>query len=131
MISACCVLWCCDQSGCTALLLACANGHLDVARWLVTVAGSDARAERDNVCIPGAIRVCVMFDVVIVVGPLMCVCSLRGVDQDRATALLLACENGHLDVARWLVTDAGSDARAERSDVSCRGSCRRLYVSLS
>ncbi len=54
------VVLCCDQDGATALLLACQHGYLDVARWLVTVAGSDARAERDNVCIPGAIRVCVI-----------------------------------------------------------------------
>jgi ankyrin repeat protein len=37
------------QNGYTALLAACANGHLDVARWLVTAAGSDVRSERDEV----------------------------------------------------------------------------------
>jgi hypothetical protein len=31
---------------------------------------------------------------------------------------------GHLDVARWLVTDAGSDVRLERDNVSCSCSCR-------
>jgi hypothetical protein len=52
-------------------------------------------------------------------------CQNRG-----GTALLWACTSGHLDVARWLVTDAGSDARSERDYVSSRCSCRRLYVSL-
>jgi hypothetical protein len=41
---------CCRQNrGGTALLWACTTGHLDVARWLVMDAGSDARSERDNV----------------------------------------------------------------------------------
>ncbi len=47
---------------------------------------------------------------------------LRG-DQNGATALLLACGNGHLDVVTWLVTNAGSDARSERTNVSCRCLC--------
>ncbi len=38
------MVWC--QNGYTALLLACLSDHLDVARWLVTDAGSDARSER-------------------------------------------------------------------------------------
>ncbi len=44
-------------------------------------------------------------------------------DQDGRTALLLACADGHLDVVRWLVTDAGSDVRSERDEVSCRCLC--------
>jgi hypothetical protein len=55
--SAWCV-WCCDQKGATALLLACLHGHLDVARWLVTDAGSDARLERDDVSCAGLCTVC-------------------------------------------------------------------------
>jgi hypothetical protein len=39
-----------SQDGYTALLLACLRGHIDVARWLVSEAGSDARSERNNVC---------------------------------------------------------------------------------
>ncbi len=39
-----------SQNGYTALLWACRNGHMDVARWLVSEAGSDARSERNNVC---------------------------------------------------------------------------------
>ncbi len=37
------------QTGFTALLLACLSGHIDVARWLVSEAGSDARSEWNNV----------------------------------------------------------------------------------
>ena len=44
---------CCRQNrGGTALLWACITGRLDVARWLVTDAGSDVRSERDNVSCP-------------------------------------------------------------------------------
>jgi hypothetical protein len=50
-------------------------------------------------------------------------------DQDGWSALLVACVRGRLDVARWLVTDAGSDARSERHNVSCRCSCGCLRVS--
>ncbi len=32
--------------------MACAYGHVDVARWLVTEVGIDARSERSNVCTP-------------------------------------------------------------------------------
>jgi hypothetical protein len=44
-----CVVPCSAQYGRTALLVACAHGRLDLVRWLVTDAGSDARSERDNV----------------------------------------------------------------------------------
>jgi hypothetical protein len=37
------------QAGATALLIACRNGHLEVARWLVSSAGSNAATERDSV----------------------------------------------------------------------------------
>jgi ankyrin repeat protein len=47
-------------------------------------------------------------------------CGVSCSDQNGHTAALMACANGHLDVVRWLVTEAGSDARSERDNVSCR-----------
>ena len=38
--------------------------------------------------------------------------------QNGSTALLLACMNGHLAVARWLIEEKGVDYRAEKSTVS-------------
>ena len=38
--------------------------------------------------------------------------------QDGYTALLLACMNGHLAVARWLIEEKGVDYRTEKSNVS-------------
>jgi hypothetical protein len=37
--------------------------------------------------------------------------------QDGNTPLLLACERGHLEVAQWLVSSAGSNAATERNEV--------------
>jgi hypothetical protein len=58
----------CNQDGDTALLLACATGHIEVARWLVAVARSDVQSERDNVSV--AVDVCVF--------PALFCCSVRG-----------------------------------------------------
>jgi hypothetical protein len=46
------------QAGETALLCACAKGHIDVARWLVKEAGCDVRSERDNVRCKHAVESC-------------------------------------------------------------------------
>jgi hypothetical protein len=57
-------------------------------------------------------------------------CLVSCCDQGGVSALLVACAMGHLDVVRWLVTDAGSDARSERANVSCRCSFGCPCVSL-
>ena len=63
-------LACRSQNGSTALLLACMNGHLAVARWLIEEKGVDYRAEKDNVSLrrsaPG-LRDRVVFKLVAVV----------------------------------------------------------------
>jgi ankyrin repeat protein len=103
-----------EQTGHTALLLASAFGHVNVVQWLVTTAGSNARSERSNVS-----RLCrcryELLDVIIRLELCRTVCGVC--EQDGRTALLCACANGHLDVAQWLVTSGGSDARSERNNV--------------
>jgi hypothetical protein len=44
--------------------------------------------------------------------------------QRGRTALVSACGNGHVDAARWLVAEAGSDAGSERTNV-CGGAAFR------
>ncbi len=96
-------------------------GHLDVARWLVTNAGSDARSERNNVsCRCSCNCLCVFL---VVPRTAMLLFGVWCCDQFGGSALLAACLDGHLDVARWLVTDAGSDVRSERDNVSCPMLC--------
>jgi hypothetical protein len=56
--------------------------------------------------------------------------------QDGYTALLIACRNGYLAVAQWLVSSAGSSAVTERNNVraalwslcEARGSMCGVYV---
>ncbi len=106
----CCVR---GQTGHTALLLASGLGLVDVVQWLVTSAGSDARSERSNVRRLRRCH-CKLLDGDPVVALLYWVCFC---EQDGRTALLCACASGRLDVAQWLVTSGGSDARSERNNV--------------
>ncbi len=110
---------CCEQNGYTALLTACANGHLDVARWLVTDAGSNVRSERAKVSSLNFFLLLCVRTRFVCDGEVFSTVLCGFYDQNGYTALLAACANGHLDVARLLVTDAGSDARSERGNVSC------------
>jgi ankyrin repeat protein len=94
------------QDGRTALLWACYMGDVKVVEWLVTEASCDARSERDNVrAVSLSLAVAVFAHL------------LLAMTQDGSSALLLACEHGHVDVARWLVANAGSDAASERDKV--------------
>ncbi len=81
-------------------------------------AGSNATTEKSTVCpFAGAVitgPACMSApDVVEVRGLLVCDVD---VVQGGNSALLLACSNGHLDVARWLVS-LGVDARLDHNDV--------------
>ena len=106
------------QDGNTALLLACENGHLAVARWLIEDKGADYRAEKDNVS-GMCFRLEVASGASVVstwAGSELVVVWL--VSQTGNTALLLACLAGQLAVARWLIDEKGVDYRAEMNDVS-------------
>jgi hypothetical protein len=78
-----------------------------------------------SVCCMGLVDVCGC-------GRMACAC----VGAVARTAAGQRCCGRVPPVTSWLVTDAGGDARSgwdarsERDDVSCRCSCRRLYVSL-
>jgi hypothetical protein len=97
-----------------------------VAQWLVTEAGYDVRSEweSDHVsCRCSCFRLWVFLrredDYL---------CLVRRCDQgpDGArSALRLACFYGHLDVVKWLVTDADCDA----SGAACR-CCLRVGKAL-
>ncbi len=99
------------QIGRSALLAACAAGRVDVARWLLASAGCDAKLDRDKVrghVAHSSVAACIHeASDGAVLPPSQCEC----------TALLSACHHGHLDLARWLVTEGGSDARSERDKV--------------
>jgi hypothetical protein len=109
-------MWRYDQDGWSALLAACAGGHLDVARWLVTHAGCDARSERGEVSCRWCCGSSVAPGVTTLALGVWC-------DQNGWSALLAACANGHLGVARWLVT------RSERDAVSWPLLCSRAAAA--
>jgi hypothetical protein len=129
-------------------MLACQEGCLDVARWLVDEKGCDVNA-RDTVSVALLLRA-VLMDIVgvglfqcVMLCVCLCLCAcvtLRychiamrwaygrcmSVCQAGRTALVLACREGHLDVAAWLVDEKGCDVNARRT-VGSR-LCRRDIV---
>jgi hypothetical protein len=99
------------------MLLACAGGYFELARWLITEAGSDARSERERN---------VRLQAPAVPIPRCAASSSHNhttlrhrhssvwalVPQDQGfTALLYACESGDVEFAKWLVREAGSYVR--------------------
>jgi ankyrin repeat protein len=106
------------QIGRSALLVACAAGHVDVARWLLASVGCDAKLERDKVRLTMAFPARVWVIVQHVNG-FQCECDGGRVVvvQEQCTALLCACMAGKADVVRMLVSSGASDARSERDQV--------------
>jgi hypothetical protein len=104
--SAWCV-WCCDQKDATALLLACTNGHLDVARWLVTI-GARQRQSCVLYCTVDFLYRWQCASLCLFAKPaygISCPLSLQG----GSTALTFACQNWDWDFARWLIDDQDVD----------------------
>jgi hypothetical protein len=106
------------QSGQTALLRACCAGTVELVEWLVTQASCDARSERDNVRAMWS-----AFAVALVTHA-----SWLAM-QDGCSALLLACKHGRVDVAQWLVANAGSDAASERDKVCSLSDTSTQFMS--
>lgn len=50
--------------------------------------------------------------------------------QDGATALYIACQNGHAEVVRALLMEGGADASLALQVCSCKGARARIYVCL-
>lgn len=97
-----------------AFQLACRNGHLEVAKWLVSLnQGIDVHARQNwaftTSCFNNRLEVCKW---------------LRSLDkgiykQIPANAFVHVCENGHLDVAKWLLSlDEGDDATNAHAKIS-------------
>ncbi len=106
------------QVGTTALLFACRGGHLKMVQWLIREAGSDARSERGDVRVCACVCVCVRVGRAgMRAGRARLYWTACAVVQRDRTALLSACEGGHLVLAQWLVRKAGSDVRSERTMV--------------
>ena len=113
------------QDGATALMVASANGHLEVARLLC-----EAGADKDKAMQDGATAlILASANGHLEVARLLCE---AGADKDKAmqdgaTALILASANGHLEVAR-LLCEAGADkdkARQDGATALMAGVCKR------
>jgi ankyrin repeat protein len=108
-----------DDDSVTPLMLACENGHVGVVRMLVTHTGAQGLEVRDR---DGktALRCAAEGGHGEVVAFLLgkgAQASTR--DDENVTPLMMACDNGHLDVIRMLVQHTGGerlDARDEKND---------------
>ena len=104
-------------NGRTPLHQACACGHVDVARKLVTEYGADlnARDNDDNTPLNLAARLSGKMELInMLVKEYGCSPHTKGFNG--RTLLHNACNGGHVDVARKLVTEYGADVNARDND---------------
>ncbi len=141
------VCWVSMQEGNSAWLLACAAGHTDVARWLLSEGDIDTRSEQNSFGSTALVLASCSGDIDMVRwlvteagsdahserNNVCTLVPLRACGRSRAastvmmtvcgrvqtgfTALLGACFNGRLDAAQWLVCNAGSDVMSEADHV--------------
>ena len=99
--------------GRTSLHSACVGGHVDVARNLVTEYGADVNARDNDNDTP--LNLAARFSGKMELINMLvkeCGCSPHTKGFHGRTPLHRACEGGHVDVARKLVTEHGADVNA-------------------
>jgi ankyrin repeat protein len=102
-----------DENGRTPLHIACGNGHIDVAEYLICECGCDKEA-RDNylqftplfvACLNGKTDM-----VKYLISRLGCKVDIRG--ATGITPLHVACAKGYTDIVEYLIHQCGCDKRS-------------------
>ena len=97
-----------DEYGRTPLHIACRNGHVDVAEYLICECGCDKEA-RDDIQKTPFFKACLMGQTAIVkhVSRFGCKSDIR--DAEGWTALHIACVKGYTDIIEYLINQCGCD----------------------
>jgi hypothetical protein len=106
-----------DDGDATLLMLACENGHVGVVKMLVQHTGGDGLEERDT---DG--RTALHYAAGGGHGEVVAFLLGKGAqastrDNRHVTALMEACDNGHLDVVRMLVQHTGGEGLDDRDEI--------------
>ena len=98
-----------DENGRTPLHIACEEGHIDVAKYLICECGCDKEAKDDehytplfSACLAGQIDM-----VKYLVSRFGCKFDIR--EATGKTTLHIACENGYTDIIEYLINQCGCD----------------------